>query len=374
MYRILSIDGGGIRGLIPAVILAYMEEQLQARTGDPNATIADFFDMIAGTSTGGILTCFYLMPPEKEQSLHSRYPARDAVDIYAKRGREIFKRRFGRFGLTSEIYSSTGIERVLKEYMGSVTLAETRKDCLITAYDITERKAVFFTRPDARRYPHRNYLLRDVARATSAAPTYFEPAEIRSQGGVTAYLVDGAMFAGNPTLCAWVEAKKRNLALATAEKEESAAPPEMTGENRPFILSIGTGKERKKYDYNKAKDWGLIGWARPVVDVLLSSSAEVVDYQMRKLYLLPSSKERESHSAPLTDFPEKKNGGDVGETKPPENNNGGYLRLEPALGKAKPDMDDASPDNIRRLIDAAHAFIEENLEQLDETIKIVNNE
>jgi patatin-like phospholipase/acyl hydrolase len=289
------------------------------------------------------------MPPEKGQPLHSRYPARDAVDIYERRGKEIFKRKFGLFGLTSEIYSSTGIEHVLKDYMGSVTLAEARKDCLVTAYDITERKAVFFTRPDARRYPHRNYLLRDVARATSAAPTYFEPAEVRSQGGVTAYLVDGAMYAGNPALCAWVEARKSNLSsfsLTSSEKEKTRPPKGKTKEEQReglFILSVGTGKERKKYDYNKAKDWGLIGWARPVVDILLSSSAEVVDYQMKRIFAASGRADN-------------------------------YIRLEPALGKAKPDMDDVAPDNIRRLIDTAHAFIEENIEQLDEIAKIVNSE
>jgi patatin-like phospholipase/acyl hydrolase len=339
MYRILSIDGGGIRGLIPAVILNYLEERLQARTGDPNATLADFFDMIAGTSTGGVLACFYLLPPEKGQALHSRYPAREAIDVYSKRGKEIFKRRFGRFGLTSEIYSATGLERLLKEYMGSLTLAEARKDCLITAYDITERRAVFFTRPDARRYAHRNYLLRDVARATAAAPTYFEPVEIRSQGGGTAYLTDGAMFAGNPTLCAWVEAQK-NLRGAPPAAQDGA--PLSSGRRRkekdyPFVLSVGTGKERKKYDFNKAKDWGVIGWARPVVDILLSSSAEVVDYQMRKIFAAAKLPDR-------------------------------YVRLEPALAKAAPDMDDASDANIRKLADAAHAFIEANIEQLDKVV------
>ena len=58
--RILSIDGGGIRGIIPAVILNYIEKGLQRQSGNPNATLADYFDLVAGTSTGGILACFYL--------------------------------------------------------------------------------------------------------------------------------------------------------------------------------------------------------------------------------------------------------------------------------------------------------------------------
>jgi patatin-like phospholipase/acyl hydrolase len=59
---VLSIDGGGIRGIIPAVILNYIEEGLQRRAGDNTVFLSDYFDMIAGTSTGGILACFYLLP------------------------------------------------------------------------------------------------------------------------------------------------------------------------------------------------------------------------------------------------------------------------------------------------------------------------
>ncbi|MDR3246356.1 MAG: patatin-like phospholipase family protein, partial [Prevotellaceae bacterium] len=68
---ILSIDGGGIRGIIPAVILNYIEEGLQRKTGDNKVVLSDYFDMIAGTSTGGILACFYLLP--------DNLPARDAI-------------------------------------------------------------------------------------------------------------------------------------------------------------------------------------------------------------------------------------------------------------------------------------------------------
>jgi hypothetical protein len=100
------------------------------------------------------------------------------------------------------------------------------------------------------------------------------------------------------------------------------------------VLSIGTGKELKKYDYRKAKGWGLIGWARPVLDILLSSSAEVVDYQLRRIFASAGAPNR-------------------------------YQRLEPGLHGANPDMDDASGKNISRLTDAANAFIEENIERLD---------
>jgi len=324
---ILSIDGGGIRGIIPAVILNHIEKRLQQLSGAPNATLADYFDLVAGTSTGGILVCYYLMPPAPGQESQSRYFASDAINMYVNYGKEIFNRKLLRFGIANNKYPATGLEKILNDCMGDVTLAQSRKNCIVTAYDIAERKAFFFTSPEARKYAHRNYLMRDVARATSAAPTYFELAAIRSMGDVASYLIDGAVFAGNPTMCAVVEANKSVY--------EACANPTV---NDLFIVSVGTGKEQKKYNYDKAKNWGAVGWARPMIDILLSASAEVVDYQMRQLFKV----------AGCSDC---------------------YLRLEPELGKAKSEMDDASDGNIRHLKDAGDFFIKDHVEELDEIVR-----
>ena len=322
----MSIDGGGIRGIIPAVILNHIEKRLQSLTGDCHTTLADYFDLVAGTSTGGILACFYLLPPMPGQESRSRYFAADAIEMYALHGKDIFNRKFFRYGVAQEKYPVAGLEKVLKDCMGDVTLAQSRKNCIVTAYDVTERKAVLFTSSEARKFEHKNYLLRDVARATSAAPTYFELAAIRSMGGAASYLIDGAVFAGNPTVCAMVEANKSIY--------EACANPAI---NDLYIVSVGTGKEKKKYDHRKAKDWGAVGWARPMIDILLSASAEVVDYQMRQLFKV----------AGCSDC---------------------YVRLEPELGKAKPEMDDASDENIRQLKDAGACFIKDHAEELDEIV------
>jgi len=323
---ILSIDGGGIRGIIPAVILNYIEKRLQSLTGNNNTTLADYFDLVAGTSTGGMLACFYLLPPMPGQKSHSRYFATDAIDMYARHGKEIFNRKFLRYGVAQNKYPATGLEKILYDCMGETTLAQSRKNCIVTAYDVTERKAVLFTSPEARKYDHRNYLMRDVARATSAAPTYFELAAIRSMGGAPSYLIDGAVYAGNPTMCAVVEANKTVFG--------TCANPAV---NDLYIVSLGTGKDKKIYDYNKAKGWGAVGWALPMIDILLSASAEVVDYQMRQLFKV----------AGCSDC---------------------YVRLEPELGKAKSDMDDASDENIRELKDAGERYVKDHLEELDEIV------
>ena len=89
--RILSIDGGGIMGIIPGQILIAVEKMIQDHTGNPNARLADFFDLIAGTSTGGILSCLYLIPDPADPR-KPRYSAAEAVNIYLERGDEIFDR------------------------------------------------------------------------------------------------------------------------------------------------------------------------------------------------------------------------------------------------------------------------------------------
>jgi patatin-like phospholipase/acyl hydrolase len=330
---ILSIDGGGIRGIIPTVILEYIEKNLQKKTGNSNVTLADYFDMIAGTSTGGILTCFYLLPPADETNgIHSRYLAEDAVRLYVENGKEIFKPKrkkpFSRLSnLFSEMYSADGLEKILKEIMGDVYLSQTRKHCLITAYDIANRKAVFFTTPKSiKNEGYRDYYMRDIARATSAAPTYFKLAKICSRKDMTDYLIDGGMFANDPTMCAVVEANKTVF--------KKCANPSISD---LYIVSIGTGKEEGKYDYKKAQKWGIAKWMLPVLNILMSSSSEVISYQMKQLFRVAGCAKN-------------------------------YRRLEPELCNAKPEMDNVSAENIKNLKDAGLHYISQNAKKIDKIV------
>ena len=85
--RILSIDGGGIRGILPGIVLVHLEEKLQEKTGNEDMRLADVFDLMAGTSTGGILTLTYLMPDENNRP---KFTAQKAVDLYLEKGGKIF--------------------------------------------------------------------------------------------------------------------------------------------------------------------------------------------------------------------------------------------------------------------------------------------
>ncbi len=325
--RILSIDGGGIRGIIPAIILAHVEKRLQEKTHNSNATLSDYFDLIAGTSAGGILSCLYVLPNQSGDDKNSKYFACEAIEMYEKHGKDIFKSRFLSLvrQLYQEKYSEKGLEKILKDKMQDIRLSQTRKRCLITAYDISERKAVFFTTPEAKKYPHRDYYMRDIARSTSAAPTYFKVANIQSMGGNPSYLVDGGMFANNPSMCAFVEVEKEILKGYEKPIEQI------------YMVSVGTGKVKKEYSYKDAKDWGVVGWISPIINILMSSSAEVVDFQLDQLF----------KAADCSDS---------------------YVRIEPKLHQASSEMDNVSDENIKELKNAAQKYIAANLEQLDKLV------
>lgn len=273
--RILSIDGGGIRGIIPGEVLVALESKLQEISGDPDKRIADAFDLIAGTSTGGILTCLYLCPDP--DTGRPGFSAPEAVDLYLQNGDDIFdvsiwKKIESIWGLSDEKYSAGTLERVLHRYLGDQLLSDLVKPCLVTAYDLTRRAAKFFNSADVRDKnlgEGRDFYLRDIARATSAAPTYFEPANITAMDRKVYTLVDGGVFANNPAMCACVEAFSLDPELAVDDLT---------------VLSLGTGTEDRPYHYSEAKNWGKIEWVKPVIDVMMSGVSETVDYQLRMLF------------------------------------------------------------------------------------------
>lgn len=266
-YRILAIDGGGIRGIVPGQVLSRIESILGEKTGE-------YFDMIAGTSTGGIIACALLLPGREDPST-PRYAAEEVVKLYMDFGRKIFRLVFRHrlrtlWGLLNEKYPARGLEEVLGSYFGDTKLSGLIKPTLITAYDTSERRTVFFTQHDAVNRPGKDFLVRDITRATSAAPTYFECARVPSgpDTGPFMSLIDGGVFAGSPGMCAYAEA--RQYWKATAADLE--------------ILSLGTGSSKEPYPYGKVRNWGKAGWVRPLLEIMLSASSETVDYQLRQIF------------------------------------------------------------------------------------------
>src|SRR5919202_1020172 len=189
--RVLAIDGGGIRGLIPALVLAELERRARRR-------IFELFDLIAGTSTGGILACALCAPDPLAAS--------ELVRLYDEEGpkifhRSIFQRIRSAEGLIDEKYDDAALDRALERFLGHKRLAETKPDLIVPTYDTALPGPYFFKTSKARETPESDdFPLSVVAHSTSAAPTYFEPVEVDERA-----LVDGGVFAANPAMCALAE-------------------------------------------------------------------------------------------------------------------------------------------------------------------------
>lgn len=303
--RILCIDGGGIRGIIPALVLQRIEE----RTGKQ---IAELFHMIAGTSTGGILSCA-LCAPVNEGKPRS---AGKIVQLYRKWGMKIFKKSFWKGfgslgGMVDEKYDAGNLEEVLREYLGETRLSDVPQDLLVTSYDIHKRKPYFFKSWKARgehltqneSSADRDFELREASLATSAAPTYFQPAKIEKSSQIFP-LIDGGVFANNPAMCA----------LASAWKL-------YPNKSRFLIVSLGTGETQREIPYEDAKDRGLIQWPRPLLYILFDGVADAVHYQLQQEF---SARDYFRMQIDLSN--------DINDINAPND-----------------DMDDARPENIEKL-------------------------
>lgn len=314
LYKILSIDGGGMNALVCAVVLAKLEELLIEYSGKKDASLCDFFDFFTGTSAGGILTGAYLCPIA-EGSTRPLFTAKNVIDEYIKIGKKIFKQPvlrtiYSLWGLTESKYPSSRLTKAFIPIFGDTKLSECLKPCLIPAYNIASGKCIFYDRENAKAYTERDYYLRDVLRATSSAPSYFPPAVISAMSGKESCMIDGGVFANNPSMCGLVELDKMTGCGAVCGKNVA-------------VVSVGLGIRTDSINCSTAMGWGKVGWALPVLSILMNAVSQTTDYQLRKIF--------------ASDF--------TADTK--------YMRIDgagmdnlPCLGP----MDDASDKNIENCI------------------------
>jgi patatin-like phospholipase/acyl hydrolase len=311
----LSIDGGGIRGIVPGVVLA----ELERRAG---RAIHEMFELVAGTSTGGILA-LGLTCPARDGGAGARYSAAEMVDLYVSHGDEIFDRsawrRIPGAELFEERYSAESLERLLEEYFGQAHLRHALVDVLVAAYEIESRSAFFFKSRRARVDPAYDFAMSDVARATSAAPTYFEPHRIDVDGGYYS-LVDGGVFANNPAMCAVAEA------FHVAPERE-----------RPDVVvaSLGTGQLTRSIPHHEATGFGLAKWVRPIIGVMMDGASDAVGFQCDNI---------------------------LGSR---------HVRFQVRLDEGSDDMDDASDENVRTLHALGERMVQDEDERLDRLLGLL---
>lgn len=300
MRRILSLDGGGIRGLVSCLWLIGVEDAL-TRAGKPG--LLKHFDLLAGSSTGALVACGIAM---------GIAPA-TLADLYRDQRHLIFPGLAGRLwsrsartfseGLSAPKYDARGLEKVLRKVFGRTTLGQLKIPLLITSYDTVARAPVMFKSFKAE---HRDLPVWEICRASTAAPTYF-PAHPMTVEGKACALIDGGVVANNPTACAIAEALRKDARVDNSRDL--------------VVLSVGSGERTRSISLREAQEWGALEWAIPIIDVLFDGNTDSVDYIAKQL---------------------------VGD---------GYFRLQAELHIGLDDVDDTSATNILALEKLAKDYL-----------------
>ncbi|KAJ9177223.1 hypothetical protein P3X46_012461 [Hevea brasiliensis] len=286
---VLSIDGGGIRGIIPGIILASLESKLQDLDG-PDARIADYFDIIAGTSTGGLITTMLTAPNEDKKPM---YQAKDIKDFYLENCPKIFPKEsrdnYDPIHSIGPIYDGEYLRELCNNLLKDLTVKDTLTDVIIPTFDIKLLLPVIFSSDDAKCNALKNARLADVCISTSAAPVLLPAHSFTTEDDKNIHtfeLIDGGVAATNPTL----------LALTHIRNEIIRQNPRFIGANLTesksrLVLSLGTGKSeyKEKYNADMTSKWRLYNWAlyngnSPAVDIFSNASADMVDFHLSALF------------------------------------------------------------------------------------------
>ena len=254
-YRILSLDGGGIRGLVTVILLERIlaqHPQLLART-----------HLLAGTSTGGLIAL----------GLASGASLARLRALYESKGEEIFDD-----GWIDDVvdlgktvgadYDNQKLIRHVRELLGEKRLRQLGKHVMVTAFDLDNEDPVKSKRTWKPKVFHNlpgddkdgEVLAWKAGIYTSAAPTYFPSFE---------GYVDGGVYANNPSMCA--------LALALDERN---AQPQRLADLR--LLSLGTGNSLT-YVKGQSLDWGLAQWVKPLIGLMMDGVAGIAHFQCQQL-------------------------------------------------------------------------------------------
>ncbi|XP_077227905.1 patatin-like protein 6 [Tasmannia lanceolata] len=328
---ILSIDGRGMRGIVSGKALAYLEQALRTKSGDPNARIADYIDVAAGTGIGGIFTAMLFSTKAGNRPI---FRAEDTWKFLVEQGNRFFRssasgtgnffRRL--FKGANSGAGTAGMVRAMKEIFTengrNLTLKDTLKPVLIPCYDLSSSAPFLFSRADALETDSFDFRLWEVCRATAAEPAQFEPVAMRSVDGQTRCLaVDGGLAMSNPAGAA--------ITHVLHNKQEF---PFVRGVEDLLVLSLGSGQFLDGgYEFEEVKGWKGKEWAKPISRIAEDSAADLVDHAVAMAF----GQSRSSN----------------------------YVRIQangPNLGRCAANIDsDPSPTNVKMLIGVAEEMLKQ---------------
>lgn len=336
-----------MRGLIPALVVEELERRLAAASG-AFRPLTDYFHLLAGTSTGGLIALGLTAPADG----HAPCPRMDGaslVRLYRQRGPAIFRRsalhRLATVdGWIGPKHSADGLRHALEQELGGPSMSDALRDLVVTAYDMTHLEPYFFKRWRAREQPARDHSMVDAGLATSSAPTYFPSHALAGRA-----LVDGGVFASNPTIAAIAEALKRR-----SDEPAQLVPHDL------LVVSLGTGEPGAPagrppgFSQEEVAGWGRLGWVWPrrggpaIVGALLDGPTDATDHWAHMIL---------NHEA------------SDGAPEPGALGTGPRLfRLQPRLLSAYA-LDDASPATLQRLDEEGRRLIDAREIELSEIVR-----
>ena len=243
-YNILCCDGGGIRGIMEAVFLSELELRLKT-------SCSNIFDIMAGTSTGGIITAGLSIPKDENLTI-PKFKAVDLLDLFVNKGNEIFIKSNSDYDfiatLTNPKYKSSGRLSLFNKYFGNQTIKNSLNQLVLTAVNQSNFQETFlFTKYDAINN-NQDFSFVDSVMATSAAPTFFEAHKIKDN-----FYFDGGVQLNSPSMRAVSEA----IRYGANEKDI-------------FVLSLGTGLHISN-PLEIGASQGLLYWAPNIHKVIMAS-------------------------------------------------------------------------------------------------------
>ena len=256
-YRVLSLDGGGIRGLITVILLQRLSKE-PGLAGWLNQV-----DLVAGTSTGGLLTL----------AIAEGLDLQVIRELYENKGRDVFDDSWlddviDLGTIIGAEYDNKNLARELRKMLGDSTLGQLKKHVLITTFDLdnedkdvskrTWKPKLFHNLPGQGN--DEATLAYKAGLYTSAAPTYFPAVD---------GFIDGGVYANNPSMCA----------LAQTQDSRNAVRPPLS---EVALISLGTGTSLT-YIKGKNLDWGYAQWVKPLISLMLDGVGGIADYQCKQI-------------------------------------------------------------------------------------------
>lgn len=321
--RVLSLDGGGIKSIITLKILDYIETKTGKRT-------TELFDLISGTSSGGLMTLYFSIPDENDPT-KSKYSAAEIIKLVENDAQTIFKPRpiarvVGKstVQLFKPAYPKKNIETAMENRFKDLKLSDAPTNAMIVSFD-TQVTTPFCFKTYDKKINHA--FMKEAGMATSISPFYFDPILFKDIENREHTLIDGGLAAKNPAMYAYTEAK---LLYPTS---------------KILLVSLGAGYQQKeRYSYKRMQGWGFVRFILPTIVFMLDGTANANGEYIEKLTAYDKDDS--------------------------------YIRIQPVYHKKYDNFnnepDDVSQKNMENLNRIADQYIQDHRKELDELVKLIN--